>query len=96
MSKCANCETDATIAYVGAGRPISYCNKHLPSFLRRPEYKYKLAAPKDVTPVVEPVVEAPVVEPVVESPIPKASKKKTTSEAPAEETPAPVEEEPNP
>jgi hypothetical protein len=83
MQKCSNCETDADIAYVGAGSPILYCNAHLPGFLMRPEYKHTLLPAQDAAPVVEPVVEAPTA---------KSSKKKTTSDATADETTAPAEE----
>jgi hypothetical protein len=83
MQTCSNCETDADIAYVGAGVPIVYCNAHLPGFLMRPDYKHTLIPAQDAAPVVEPDVEAPTA---------KASKKKTTSDATAEEATAPAEE----
>jgi hypothetical protein len=49
----------------------------------RPDYKHTLLPAQDVAPVVEPNVEAPTA---------KSSKKKTTSDATAEEATAPAEE----
>ena len=86
MNNCANCTTTAAYSYEG----IFYCEKDLPSFLRKPENTHLVIVLG--TPGFEETVAAPVEEPVVEAP---KSKKKNTSDAPAEETIAPAEE-PNP
>lgn len=98
MPNCSNCKNVATLQYVGAGRPIPYCDRHLPSAFRKPAYApYVIPiSEQPVTSVAKP--EAPVETPEVQ-PEPKSSKKsakvEAPSEVPAEETPtetAPEEE----
>lgn len=88
MPNCSSCTNAATVEYVGAGKPLPYCDKHLPSFARRASYAH-LVIPAVDKPVVIPAPEV-LAEEVVESPAPKSLKKstkvETPSEAPAEET----------
>lgn len=97
MADCANCSNAASYVYEPAqGNQTLYCQKHLPSFAKKPAFSGL------VTEYAAPVVEVPVEESIekVEAPKPKPSKKSASVEeaaveAPVEETPAeeaPVEE----
>lgn len=82
---CANCESDAPYVYqITPYFGISYCQRHVPNFLRA-----QLAAGNLDNPAYS--IEEPIVEEVVEpTPLTKSSKKK----APLVEEPAIVEEVP--
>jgi hypothetical protein len=61
MAICANCTTEASVAYRTPGIDIPYCDQHVPSFLSRPDYKSMLhtLTPEATDAAVEPVIEAP-------------------------------------
>jgi hypothetical protein len=87
MNTCVNCNSPAEFVLT-TPTPANYCESHLPRFARKTNQFVSFTPIPDVVP---PVVE-PDSTPPAEAPAPKSSKKKTTSEAPAEETTAPAEE----
>lgn len=93
MANCANCSDAAVYAYAPIrGSQTLFCERHFPSFAKKPEFAevvIELAA----QPVVEEVVEEALIEEVPAAPKPKPSKKSATAdeapvEAPAEDVPA--------
>jgi hypothetical protein len=82
MNKCANCPEAATIEYpISAEHSILYCQKHIPGFLRRPEFARTTKSVENNPVIAEPAVE----DSSSKKKAPKTSSEETTTtEPPAE------------